>query len=178
MEVFMRKHKATVRRSLSHIISHLLSCISHLSFRISCHPPPRPRQLALSTNNIEKISSLSGMDNLRILSLGRNLIKKIENLDGVSETLEELWMSYNLLEKLVSSSKLLCFGVPSYAWLCQGFVSWTASPIRNTQLVGCKPVRLPLTLEGTLTFGSWMPQFADATCCRCLLPLFAALCSQ
>jgi dynein light chain 1, axonemal len=41
------------------------------------------------------------MDNLRILSLGRNLIKKIENLDAVADTLEELWMSYNQLEKLV-----------------------------------------------------------------------------
>lgn len=57
--------------------------------------------MSLSTNNIEKISSLSGMDNLQILSLGRNQIKKIENLDGVADTLEELWLSYNLLEKLV-----------------------------------------------------------------------------
>lgn len=58
--------------------------------------------MALSTNNIEKISSLSGMDNLRILSLGRNLLKKIENVDAVADTLEELWLSYNQIEKLVS----------------------------------------------------------------------------
>ena len=64
------------------------------------------RHLALSTNNIEKISSLSGLDNLRILSLGRNQIKKIENLDSVAETLEELWISYNLLERLVSFKDL------------------------------------------------------------------------
>jgi dynein light chain 1 len=57
------------------------------------------KHLSLSTNNIEKISSLSGMDNLSVLSLGRNLIKKIENLDGVADTLEELWISYNLIEK-------------------------------------------------------------------------------
>ena len=63
-----------------------------------------PRHLALSTNAIEKISSLSGMDNLKILSLGRNLIKKIENLDAVAETLEELWLSYNLISSLVRSS--------------------------------------------------------------------------
>ncbi len=59
------------------------------------------RHLALSTNNIEKISSLSGMENLRILSLGRNLIKKIENLDAVADTLEELWISYNQIASLV-----------------------------------------------------------------------------
>lgn len=61
------------------------------------------RHLALSTNNIEKISSLSGMDGLRILSLGRNLIKKIENLDAVADTLEELWISYNQIQSLVRS---------------------------------------------------------------------------
>ena len=64
------------------------------------------RHLALSTNNIEKISSLTGMDNLKILSLGRNCIKKIENLDGVADTLEQLWMSYNQIEKLVGVEKL------------------------------------------------------------------------
>uniref|UniRef100_A0A6U0YTQ6 Dynein axonemal light chain 1 n=1 Tax=Polytomella parva TaxID=51329 RepID=A0A6U0YTQ6_9CHLO len=64
------------------------------------------KHLALSTNNIEKISSLSGMENLRILSLGRNLIKKIENLDAVADTLEELWMSYNQLAGLAGVEKL------------------------------------------------------------------------
>ena len=62
--------------------------------------------MALSTNNIEKISSLTGMENLKILSLGRNLIKKIENLDSVADTLEELWMSYNSIEKLVRHTLL------------------------------------------------------------------------
>jgi dynein light chain 1, axonemal len=62
--------------------------------------------LALSTNNIEKISSLTGMENIKILSLGRNCIKKIENLDGIADTLEELWMSYNQVEKLVGIDKL------------------------------------------------------------------------
>jgi dynein light chain 1 len=62
--------------------------------------------LALSTNNIEKITSLSGMDNLRILSLGRNLLKKIENVEVVAETLEELWLSYNQIEKLVRQQQM------------------------------------------------------------------------
>lgn len=65
------------------------------------------KHLALSTNNIEKISSLSGMENLRILSLGRNLIKKIENLDAVAETLEELWISYNQITGLSGIEKLV-----------------------------------------------------------------------
>ncbi|GAQ89622.1 axonemal dynein light chain 1 [Klebsormidium nitens] len=46
------------------------------------------------------------MDSLRILSLARNQIKKIENLEAVAETLEELWISYNLLEKLTNLEKL------------------------------------------------------------------------
>lgn len=41
------------------------------------------------------------MESLKILALGRNQIKKIENLDSVAETLEELWISYNVLERLV-----------------------------------------------------------------------------
>nr|1M9L_A Chain A, Outer Arm Dynein Light Chain 1 [Chlamydomonas reinhardtii] len=65
------------------------------------------KHLALSTNNIEKISSLSGMENLRILSLGRNLIKKIENLDAVADTLEELWISYNQIASLSGIEKLV-----------------------------------------------------------------------
>ena len=56
--------------------------------------------LSLSTNNIEKIQPLTGLENLKILSLGKNLIKKLDNLDGVAATLEELWISYNLVEKL------------------------------------------------------------------------------
>ena len=43
---------------------------------------------SLSTNNIDKISNLAGLDNLKVLSLGRNLIKRIEGLDPVADTLE------------------------------------------------------------------------------------------
>jgi hypothetical protein len=36
-----------------------------------------PRRLALSTNNIDRMTSLAGMGKLKILSVGRNLIKKV-----------------------------------------------------------------------------------------------------
>ena len=62
--------------------------------------------LSLSTNNIEKIQPLTGLENLKILSLGKNLIKKLDNLDGVAETLEELWISYNNVEKLKGVQQL------------------------------------------------------------------------
>ncbi|XP_058059312.1 dynein axonemal light chain 1-like [Anopheles bellator] len=64
------------------------------------------QKLSLSTNMIDKIYGLSGMKNLRILSLGRNYIKAISGLEGVSDTLEELWISYNLVEKLKGISVL------------------------------------------------------------------------
>lgn len=48
------------------------------------------------------MAALNGLPKLKTLSLGRNQIKKLESLDGVAETLQELWISYNLLEKLVN----------------------------------------------------------------------------
>jgi dynein light chain 1 len=58
------------------------------------------RKLSLSTNSIEKIMNLGQLRNLEILSLGRNAIKKITGLDEVGATLRELWISYNLIERL------------------------------------------------------------------------------
>lgn len=43
------------------------------------------------------------MDSLRTLSLGRNLLKKVENVEAVADTLQELWLSYNQIEKLVGA---------------------------------------------------------------------------
>lgn len=43
---------------------------------------------------------LPKLRNLKILSLGRNNIKRIMSLDEIGQTLQELWISYNLIEKL------------------------------------------------------------------------------
>ena len=58
---------------------------------------------------IEKISGISSLKNLKILSLGRNNIKTFSGLEAVGEHLEELWISYNLIEKVkgVNSLKAL-----------------------------------------------------------------------
>lgn len=40
------------------------------------------------------------LKNLKILSLGRNYIKSFAGLETLGDTLEELWISYNLIEKL------------------------------------------------------------------------------
>ena len=63
-------------------------------------------RLALSTNSIDRINPLSGMGKLKILSLGRNQIKKIEKLEDVAGTLEELWLSYNSIATLDGLSAL------------------------------------------------------------------------
>merc|ERR1712188_204281 len=62
--------------------------------------------LALSSNNIDKIGNLAGTENLKILSLGRNLIKKLDNLDGLGNKLEQLWISYNKISSLSGIEKL------------------------------------------------------------------------
>merc|ERR1712190_572016 len=58
------------------------------------------RQLSLSTNCIDKMISLPALKNLEILSLGRNVIKKITGLDEIGSTLRELWLSYNSISTL------------------------------------------------------------------------------
>ena len=57
-------------------------------------------KLSLSTNMIDKMVALPGMTELKILSLGRNNLKKIEKLEDVSGSLEQLWLSYNQIASL------------------------------------------------------------------------------
>lgn len=58
------------------------------------------RHLSLSTNQIDRIIGLPGCKSLKILSLGRNYIKRIEKLEEIATTLEQLWLSYNQIERL------------------------------------------------------------------------------
>merc|ERR1711988_1247442 len=67
--------------------------------------------LGLSSNSIDKIGNLAGMENLKILSLGRNLIKKLDNMDGLGNKLEQLWVSYNQIASLSGVEKLKCLKV-------------------------------------------------------------------
>ena len=57
-------------------------------------------RLSLSTNAIERMIALPKLKNLKVLSLGRNNIKRIMALEEIGLTLEELWLSYNSIEKL------------------------------------------------------------------------------
>jgi dynein light chain 1 len=49
---------------------------------------------------IEKMFPLTGMNNLKILSLARNRLKRMEKLEDVADTLEQLWVSYNEISSL------------------------------------------------------------------------------
>ena len=57
-------------------------------------------RLCLSNNEIERIIPLPKLRNLKVLSLGRNNIKSLKGLEEVGQSLEELWISHNMLEKL------------------------------------------------------------------------------
>lgn len=57
-------------------------------------------KLSLSTNNIDRIQNLSETMPLKILSLGRNAIRKLDGIQPVAGTLEQLWISYNAIERL------------------------------------------------------------------------------
>jgi len=58
------------------------------------------RHLALSTNSIDKMIPFGQFKHLEILSLGRNVIKRIAGLEDIGQTLKELWLSYNLITTL------------------------------------------------------------------------------
>mmetsp|Transcript_14503 Transcript_14503/g.31104 ORF Transcript_14503/g.31104 Transcript_14503/m.31104 type:complete len:194 (-) Transcript_14503:393-974(-) len=64
------------------------------------------KHLRLSTNAIDKMGNFSGLDNLQILSMGRNQIKKLEGLEPIADTLEQLWLSYNSISSLAGIEKL------------------------------------------------------------------------
>ena len=49
---------------------------------------------------IDRMVALTGMADLKTLSLGRNNLKKIEKLEDVAGTLEQLWISYNQIANL------------------------------------------------------------------------------
>jgi dynein light chain 1 len=49
---------------------------------------------------IDRMVNLTGMTELKTLSLGRNNIKKIEKLEDVAGTLTQLWLSYNQITSL------------------------------------------------------------------------------
>jgi len=63
-------------------------------------------KLSLSTNAIIQIVPMQRLKNLRILSLARNNIKRIQNLEDVAATLEQLWLSYNQIERLDNMAPL------------------------------------------------------------------------
>lgn len=49
---------------------------------------------------------MSSLKNLRILSLGRNFIKGFTGLETLGDTLDELWVSYNCIEKMKGVNSL------------------------------------------------------------------------
>ena len=60
----------------------------------------------MSSNAIAKIEGLAGCDSLVILSLARNNLKKIEGLNEISDSLEQLWLSYNQIGSFAGIEKL------------------------------------------------------------------------
>ena len=81
-----------------HLPPHHIANLWQMSFRllvlVNC------KKLNLCTNSIDKIANLNGLKNLVILDLARNNVKNLTGLDAVGDTLEQLWISYNAVEKL------------------------------------------------------------------------------
>ena len=64
-------------------------------------------KFSLSTNQITNISNLQAFKTLKVLSLGRNLVKSLQGIEGAAESLEQLWISYNQVDRLKPIRNLL-----------------------------------------------------------------------
>ena len=56
------------------------------------------KKLMISTNNIEEIGFLP--PRIELLSIGRNMLRKLDKIDRAAATLQQLWMSYNEVKTL------------------------------------------------------------------------------
>ena len=64
-------------------------------------------KFSLSTNLISNIANLQSFKCLRILSMGRNTLKSLQGIEGAADTLEQLWISYNQIDRLKPIRNLL-----------------------------------------------------------------------
>ncbi len=49
---------------------------------------------------ISAIANLQSFKHLKVLSLGRNLLKTLQGVEAAADSLEQLWISYNQVDKL------------------------------------------------------------------------------
>ena len=121
------------------------------------------QQQGPSSNNIDKIGNLAGMENLKILSLGRNLIKKPDNMDGLGSTLEQLWISYNLMSSLAGVEKLKVLKVKFWTDVRCGFPK-----LRNSHI--CIERFYIWIADVRSEFAIWIRDMLvgrDSSCCMC-----------
>lgn len=105
------KYNANIAEAKEVILSFQLPPIekldNSLSILVNCE------KLSLSSNSIEKITGFNNLKNLKILSLSRNVIKNFSGLEPLGDTLEQLWISYNLIDKIKGKANL-CFWKRSF----------------------------------------------------------------
>ena len=78
-----------------------MACNEAMDVNLSCQlPNPIDRldesinqfiiveKLSIATNEIERLVPMTKLDSLRILSLGRNMLKSLKHIDGVASSLE------------------------------------------------------------------------------------------
>lgn len=102
------------------------------------------RHLALSTNALDKIGNLAGLEALETLSLGRNCLKNLSGLEAVGATLQQLWISYNQVDRLVSRAEGPCsVDAEQEMWLLLQSRAPQLTPAPDTAAGGRRKVRAP-----------------------------------
>lgn len=81
------------------------------------------KKLSISSNNIDKVANLNGLQ-LELLSIGRNVIKKLDGIEAVRETLVELWCSHNLIDRLAVLSNYQFPKLKKIYCACNNISQW------------------------------------------------------
>jgi len=94
--------------------------------------------LWLGKNKIEKIEGLSNLKKLRRLDVQSNRLTSVENLTGVIDTLEELYLAHNGIEDE---------GAMQPTGLALTFAKLTTLDLSKNRLTSCKPFAHMTTLN-------------------------------
>ena len=109
-------------------------------------------ELWLGKNKIEKIEGLSNLKKLRSLDIQSNRLTSIENLTGLEDTLEELYLAHNGIDD---------DGAMIESGLALNFKELNTLDLSKNRLTSCKPFSHLTTLSALWVSSNNIAKFED-----------------